>query len=88
MRKIGVYIAVVAGVFGIADISVKIAESLKRKWYLHGFEVGKCIGSLIAEEDFDREKNAIQEKIDRLCEEYDELEKSYNELLDYYEDEL
>ena len=88
MRKIGVYIAVAAGIFGIADISVKIAENLKKRWYLHGFEVGKCIGSLIAEEDFEREKNAIQQKVDQLCEEYDELEKSYNELLDYYEGEL
>ena len=88
MRKIGVYIAVAAGVFGIADISVKVAENLKKRWYLHGFEVGKCIGSLIAEEDFDREKEDIQQEIDRLCEEYDELEKSYNELIDYYESEL
>ena len=88
MRKIGVYIALAAGVFGVADISAKIAESLKKKWYLHGFEVGKCIGSLIAEEDFEREKEDIQQEIDQLCKEYDELEKSYNELLDYYEDEL
>ena len=88
MRKIGVYIAVLAGVFGIADISVKIAENLKKKWYLHEFEVGKYIGSLIAEKDFDREKDVIHQKIDQLCEEYDELAKNDNELLDDDEDEL
>ena len=53
---------------------------------LRGFEAGQFIGSLTAAESFAHEKTVIQQKYDKLCEEFDELQENYNELCeDYYE---
>ena len=44
------------------------------------------IGDLTAAENFACEKNVIQKKYDKLCEEFEELQENYNDLFDdYYE---
>ena len=86
MKKIGVCMAAAAGVTGIAGISAKAAEGVRRKWFLRGFEAGQFIGSMTAAESLAHEKTVIQQKYDKLCEEFDELQENYNELCeDYYE---
>ena len=58
----------------------------RKKWFLRGFEAGQFIGNLTAAESFAQEKTVIQQKYDKLCEEFDELQENYNELCeDYYE---
>lgn len=86
MKKIAVCAAAVAGAAGIAGISVKAVEGVRKKWFLRGFEAGQFIGDLIAAENFAHEKNVIQKKYDKLCEEFEELQENYNDLFDdYYE---
>lgn len=84
MKKIAVCAAAVAA--GIAGISVKAVEGVRKKWFLRGFEAGQFIGDLTAAENFAHEKNVIQKKYDKLCEEFEELQENYNDLFDdYYE---
>ena len=86
MKKIGACMAAVAGAAGIASISAKAVEDVRKKWFLRGFEAGQFIASLIAAESFAHDKTVIQQKYDKLCEEFDELQENYNELCeDYYE---
>ena len=86
MKKIGVCMAAVAGAAGIAGISAKVVEGVRKKWFLRGFDAGQLVGSLTAEAGFAHEKTVIQEKYDKLCEEFDELQENYNDLCeDYYE---
>ena len=83
MKKIGVCMAAVAGAAGIAGLSAKAVEGVRKKW---GFEAGQFIGNLTAAENFAQEKTVIQQKYDKLCKEFDELQENYNELCeDYYE---
>ena len=46
MKKIGVCMAAVAGAAGIAGLSAKAVEGVRKKWFLRGFEAGQFIGSL------------------------------------------
>lgn len=86
MKKIAVCAAAVAGVAGIVGISAKAVEGVRKEWFLRGFEAGQFIGNLTAAENFAQEKTVIQQKYDKLCEEFDELQENYNELCeDYYE---
>ncbi len=85
MKKIGVCMAAVAGAAGIAGLSAKAVEGVRKKWFLRGFEAGQFIGNLTAAESFAHDKTVIQQKYDKLCKEYDELQSEYNEMLDYYE---
>lgn len=86
MKKICLCAAAVAGTAGIAGISAKAVEGVRKKWFLRGFEAGQLMGNLTAAESFARDKTAIQEQYDKLCEEYKELEQEYDELCDeYYE---
>ena len=48
MKKIGVCMAAVAGAAGIAGLSAKAVEGVRKKWFLRGFEAGQFIGSLTA----------------------------------------
>ena len=87
MKKIGVCMAAVAGAAGIAGITAKEVEGVIKKWFLRGFEAGQFIGNLTAAENFAREKTVIQQKYDKLCEEFEELQENYNDLCeDYYEE--
>ena len=87
MKKIGVCAAAVAGAVGIAGISAKAVEGVRKKWFLRSFEVGQFIGSLTAAESFAHDKTVIQQKYDKLCEEFEELQENYNDLFeDYYEE--
>ena len=87
MKKIGVCAAAAAGAAGIAGITAKAVEGVRKKWFLRGFEAGQFIGSLTAAENFAREKTVIQQKYDKLCEEFEELQENYNDLCeDYYEE--
>lgn len=87
MKKIGVCMAAVAGAAGIAGLSAKAVEVVRKKWFLRGFDAGQLVGSLTAEASFTHEKTVIQEKYDKLCEEFDELQENYNDLCeDYYND--
>ena len=52
MKKIGVCMAAVAGAAGIAGLSAKAVEGVRKKWFLRGFEAGQFIGSLTAAESF------------------------------------
>ena len=53
---------------------------------LPSVEAGQLIGDLTAAENFACEKNVIQKKYDKLCEEFEELQENYNDLFDdYYE---
>ena len=84
MKKIAVCAAAAAG---IASISVKAVEGVRKKWFLRGFEAGQFIGNLTAAENFACEKTVIQKKYDKLCEEFEELQENYNDLFDdYYEE--
>ena len=84
--KIGICAAAVTGVAGAVAVAVKGVERVRKKWFLRGFEAGQFIGNLTAAENFAREKTVIQQKYDKLCEEFDELQENYNELCeDYYE---
>ena len=38
MKKIGVCMAAVAGAAGIAGLSAKAVEGVRKKWFLRGFE--------------------------------------------------
>ena len=87
MKKIGVCAAAVTGAAGIAGITATAVEGVRKKWFLRGFEAGQFIGNLTAAENFAREKTVIQQKYDKLCEEFEELQENYNDLCeDYYED--
>lgn len=86
MKKIAVCAAAVAGAAGIAGVSARAVEGVRKKWFLRGFEAGQLIGDLTAAENFAHEKNVIQKKYDKLCEEFEELQENYNDLFDdYYE---
>ena len=86
MKKIGVCMAAVAGAAGIAGLSAKAVEVVRKKWFLRGFEAGQFIGNLNAAESFAQEKTVIQQKYDKLCEEFEVLQENYNDLFDdYYE---
>ena len=87
MKKIGVCMAAVAGVAGIAGLSAKAVEGVRKKWFLRGFEAGQFIGSLTAAESFAHDKTVIQQKLDKLREEYDELQNEFNDMLDYYNED-
>ncbi|MBP1535127.1 MAG: hypothetical protein IK999_13540 [Ruminococcus sp.] len=87
MKKIGVCMAAVAGAAGIAGLSAKAVEGVRKKWFLRGFEAGQFIGNLTAAESFAHDKTVIQQKYDKLCKEYDELQSEYNEMLDYYNED-
>ena len=39
------------------------------------------IGNLTAAENFAQEKTVIQQKYDKLCEKFEELQENYNDLL-------
>lgn len=87
MKKIGVCMAAVAGAAGIVGLSAKVVEGVRKKWFLRGFEAGQFIGSLTAAESFAHDKTVIQQKYDKLCEEFEELQENYNDLCeDYYEE--
>ena len=87
MKTIAVCAAAVAGVAGIVGISAKAVEGVRKKWFLRGFEAGQFIGNLTAAESFAHDKTVIQQKYDKLCEEFDELQENYNDLFeDYYEE--
>ena len=87
MKKIGVCVAAMAGAAGIAGITARAVENVRKKWFLRGFDAGQLVGSLTAAESFAHEKTVIQEKYDKLCEEFDELQENYNDLCeDYYDD--
>lgn len=66
MKKIGVCMAAVAGAAGIAGLSAKAVEGVRKKWFLRGFEAGQFIGSLTAAESFAHDKTVIQQKYDSL----------------------
>lgn len=83
MKKIGICMAAAAGAAGVVGVSAKAVERVRKKWFLRGFEAGQLMGSLTAAESV-HEKNMVQKKYDDLCDEYDELSKNYNEMLDYY----
>ena len=86
MKKIGVCMAAVAGAAGIAGLSAKAVEGVRKKWFLRGFEAGQFNGSLTAAESFAHDKTVIQQKYYNHSEEFDELQENYNELCeDYYE---
>ncbi len=86
MKKIGVCVAAAAGVAGIACVSAKAVEGVRKKWFLHGLEAGRFIGSLTDAERFAHDKTVMQQKYDKLCEEYEELQHDYDDMLAYYED--
>lgn len=87
MKKIGVCAAAMAGAAGVAGLSAKAVEGVRKKWFLRGFEAGQFIGNLTAAENFAHEKTVIQQKYDKLCEEFEELQENYNDLCeDYYEE--
>ena len=52
MKKIGVCMAAVAGAAGIAGLSAKAVEGVRKKWFLRGFEAGQFIVNLTAAESF------------------------------------
>lgn len=81
MKKIGVCVAAAAGIVGVVGISAKAVERVRKKWFLRGFEAGQFIGNLTAAENFAQEKTVIQQKYDKLCEEFEELQENYNDLL-------
>ena len=86
VKKIGVFVAAAASIAGVAGVSARAVECARKKWFLRGFEAGQLMGSLTEAESFARDKTAIQEQYDKLCEEYKELEQEYDELCDeYYE---
>ena len=87
IKKIGVCMAAVAGAAGIAGLSAKVVEGVRKKWFLRGSEAGQFIGNLTAAESFAQEKTVIQQKYDKLCKEYDELQSEYNQMLDYYNED-
>ena len=87
MKKIGVCMAAVAGAAGIAGLSAKAVEGVRKKWFLRGFEAGQFIVNLTAAESFAHDKTVIQQKYDKLCKEYDERQSEYNEMLDYYNED-
>lgn len=87
IKKIAVCAAAVAGAAGIAGISDKAVEGVRKKWFLRGFETGKIVGNLTAAESFARDKVVIQQKLDKLREEYDELQNEFNDMLDYYNED-
>lgn len=80
IKKIGMCVAAVAGAISVAGISAKAVEGVRKKWFLRGFEAGQFVGNLTAAESFAQEKTAIKQKYDKLCEDYAELERAYDEL--------
>lgn len=87
MKKISMCVAAVAGAVGVAGITARAVEGMRKKWFLRGFEAGQFVGNLTAAESFAHDKTMIRQKYDKLCEEYKELEDNYNEMLDYYGDD-
>lgn len=80
IKKIGMCVAAVAGAISVAGISAKAVEGVRKKWFLRGFEAGQFVGNLTAVGCFTQEKTAIKQKYDKLCEDYAELERAYDEL--------
>lgn len=80
MKMIGVCMAAVVGAAGVAGISAKAVEGVRKKWFLRGFEAGQFVGNLIVADSFAQEKTVIRQKYDKLCDDYAELERAYDEL--------
>ncbi len=51
---------------------------------MNGFHMGEIVGGLTAAERFTKKHTALADKYNKLCEEYDDLENNYHEMLDYY----
>lgn len=96
--KVGIGAAALAGV---ATISSAVAEKFRKKWFAHGFEAGQVVGFTTAAEDFCKVNDefigaakdiadtatTIFRKYDKLCEDYAELERAYDELCAETDDE-
>lgn len=84
MKKIGIGTMAVIGTAAAVSVGAKIADKLRRKCFMDGFHRGEVIGSLTAAESFTKKQTALADKYNKLCEEYDDLENNYNEMLGYY----
>ena len=51
MKKIGVCMAAVAGAAGIAGLSAKAVEGVRKKWFLRGFEAGQFTAAVKSRHD-------------------------------------
>ena len=87
MKKIVICMAALAGTVGVAGVSARAVEGVRKKWFLRGFEAGQFVGNLTAAESFAHDKTVIQQKYDKLCKEFDELQDNYNEILNYYNED-
>lgn len=84
MKKIGIGTMAVIGSAAAVNVGTKIADKLRRKWFMNGFHMGEIVGGLTAAERFTKKHTALADKYNKLCEEYDDLENNYHEMLDYY----
>ncbi len=87
-KKIGICVTALTGAVGMAGLTVKAMESMKKKWFSRGFETGKFIGTVSASECFAHEHSILAEKYNNLCADYEGLEQDYyDELHGSYDDE-
>lgn len=84
MKKIGIGTMAVIGTAAAVNVGTKIADKLRRKWFMNGFHMGEIVGGLTTAESFKKDHTALADKYNKLCKEYDNLENSYHEMLGYY----
>lgn len=82
-KKIGICAAAMAGV-GLLSVAV---EKCHKKWFAKGYEAGTVIGGMAVAEQFAEQQSAIVKNYDKLCEDYAELERAYDELCAETDDE-
>ena len=86
-KKIGICAAAMAGV-GLLSFAV---DKCRRKWFAKGYDAGSVIGGMaVAEElteQFAEQESAIVKKYNKLCDDFAELERAYDELCAETDDE-
>ncbi len=84
MKKIGIGTMAVIGTAAAVSVGAKIVDKFRRKCFMDGFHMGEIVGGLTAAERFTKKHTALADKYNKLCEEYDDLENNYHEMLGYY----
>ena len=84
MKKIYIGTMAVIGTAVAVNAGARIVDKLRRKWFMNGFHMGEIVGGLTAAERFTKKHTVLMDKYNKLCEEYDDLENNYHEMLGYY----
>ncbi len=72
---------------GAAAVAVKVIDCMNHKSFVRGLNFGQLIGSVTAIDRCAHDQTVMKQKYEKLSKEHDELQKEFNEMLDYYGDD-